>query len=194
MNKMQVLPSNVEMEKFVLGGCFVHEPTMSAARNVLERDDFSIEKHRRIWHRACEAYDGGRVVNYATVANDLRRHGELESCGGISYLVDLDTNMPTLFDLNSSIQILNNFKAWRRVIEGTENAQQRCFAQEPVEDILESMSAIISGVLSCLRILSCAKRRASCSTMRTLVFFRTISLNSVSRSSGLSLSINSARA
>jgi hypothetical protein len=38
------LPGNQDLERLVLGACFVDEATMSAARNMLECDDFSIEK------------------------------------------------------------------------------------------------------------------------------------------------------
>jgi replicative DNA helicase len=46
---------------------------------------------------------------------------------------------------NDFIQILKNFTTWRRLIAGTENVQRRCFAQEPVPEILESLSSLISG-------------------------------------------------
>jgi replicative DNA helicase len=94
-------------------------------------------------------YDTGGVVNHATVAHELTRHNELNSCGGYDYLVDLDTNMPVLFDLDTPIRNLKELAALRRVIFVTQNIQRRCFAREPVQEILDSASELLFGAGAC---------------------------------------------
>ena len=44
----------------------------------VEPDDFSLEKHRRIFSRMKDLYDRGEKIDRVTVANELMKLGQLE--------------------------------------------------------------------------------------------------------------------
>jgi len=81
------LPSNLEAERYVLGSILLNDSLYIQAAGDLQSDDFSIEKHRRIFIRMGELHGRGERVDRVTVANELIRYKELESCDGLSYLV-----------------------------------------------------------------------------------------------------------
>ncbi len=60
---------------------------------VLSSADFALPAHKRIFQRMADLYDRREAINRVTVANELMMHGELESCGGLSYLVKLDDHL-----------------------------------------------------------------------------------------------------
>ena len=137
---IESLPSNVDAERFVLGSMLLDETIMHTARPLLSPDEFSLEKHRRIWKRSCELYDGGGHVDRITVANALMNSGELEACDGLSYLVSLDDGLPQIPNVDSYVQIVKDKAMLRRIIFATDHLQKRCFAQE------ETPQALLNGL------------------------------------------------
>src|SRR5579864_1738017 len=95
------LPANLDAERFVLGSIMMDDSVFIQAAGVIEPDDFSLEKHRRIFVRMKDLHERGEKVDRVTLANELLRHGELESCDGISYLVSLDDGLPQIYNLDS---------------------------------------------------------------------------------------------
>jgi replicative DNA helicase len=100
------LPSNLEAERYVLGSILLNDSLYIQAAGDLQSDDFSIEKHRRIFTRMGELHERGERVDRVTVANELMRYKELESCGGLSYLVSLADGLPHILNLDAYIQIV----------------------------------------------------------------------------------------
>src|SRR5215467_5492807 len=90
------LPTNLDAERFVLGSILLDDALYIQAAGTLEPDDFSLEKHRRIFKRMGELQERGERIDRITVANELMKFGELESCDGLSYLVSLDDGLPQI--------------------------------------------------------------------------------------------------
>ena len=80
------LPTNVDAERFVLGSILLNDSLYIQAAGTLEPEDFSLEKHRRIFSRMGELYERGEKIDRVTIANELMKFSELEACDGLSYL------------------------------------------------------------------------------------------------------------
>ena len=78
------LPTNVDAERFVLGSILLDDSFYVQAAGTLEADDFSLEKHRRIFKRMGELQDRGEKIDRVTVANELMKFNELEACDGFA--------------------------------------------------------------------------------------------------------------
>jgi replicative DNA helicase len=102
------LPTNVDAERFVLGSIMLDDTFYVQAAGTLEGDDFSLEKHRRIFKRMGELYERGEKIDRVTIANELMKFGELEACDGVSYLVTLDDGLPRIPNLDSYIRIVKD--------------------------------------------------------------------------------------
>src|ERR1039458_2507097 len=94
------LPTNVDAERFVLGSILLDDSLYVQAAGTLEADDFSLEKHRRIFKRMGELQDRGEKIDRVTVANELMKFNELEACDGLSYLVSRDDGLPRISNLD----------------------------------------------------------------------------------------------
>src|ERR1039457_4035775 len=90
------LPTNVDAERFVLGSILLDDSLYVQAAGTIEPDDFSLEKHRRIFKRMGGLQDRGGKIARVTVANELMRFRELEACDGLTYLVSLDDGLPRI--------------------------------------------------------------------------------------------------
>jgi replicative DNA helicase len=105
----------------------------------VEPDDFSLEKHRRIFARMKDLYDRGEKIDRITLTNELMKHSQLESVDGMSYLLSLDEGLPEIVNLESYIRIVKDKSTLRRLIFSAQSVIDRCFnAGEEPDEILAS--------------------------------------------------------
>ena len=131
------LPTNLDAERFVLGSIMLDDSLYIQAAGTLEPDDFSLEKHRRIFKRMGELHERGETIDRVTVANELMRYNELEACDGLSYLVSLDDGLPQILNLDSYIRIVKDKAILRRIIFASQQLMNRCLVgEEDPQEIL----------------------------------------------------------
>jgi replicative DNA helicase len=128
------LPTNVDAERFVLGSIMLDDSFYVQAAGTLEGEDFSLEKHRRIFKRMSELYDRGEKIDRVTIANELMKFGELEACDGLSYLVSLDDGLPRIPNLDGYIRIVKDKSLLRRIIFASQHMMNRCLMGEEEPD------------------------------------------------------------
>ncbi len=105
----------------------------------LEPDDFSLEKHRRIFARMKDLYDRGEKIDRVTVADELIKQGQLESIDGLGYLVSLDDGLPEIANLDSYIRIVKDKATLRKLIFSAQAVIDRCLiGEEEPDEILAS--------------------------------------------------------
>src|SRR5688572_20714711 len=93
------LPSNIDAERLVLGAILLDDNAYIQVAGALDIEDFSLEKHRRIFMRMHDLATRGERIDRVTLANELMKAGQLESVDGLSYLVSLDDGLPQIFSL-----------------------------------------------------------------------------------------------
>jgi len=128
------LPANPDAERFVLGAILMDDALYIQVAGSLEAEDFSLEKHRRIFLRMGELYQRGERIDRVTVANELMKQNQLESVDGISYLVSLDEGLPTLANLESYVGIVKDKAILRRIIFTSQKLIDRCIVGEEEPD------------------------------------------------------------
>ena len=131
------LPSNIDAEKFVLGAILLDDSNFVQVAGLLEVEDFSLEKHRRIFLRMRDLAERGERIDRVTVANELMKQNQLESVDGLSYLVSLDDGLPQIFALDSYVKIVKDKSTLRRIVFASQKLIDRCIiGQEEPEEIL----------------------------------------------------------
>ncbi len=124
------LPTNLDAERYVLGSVLLDDSLFVQMAATIEADDFSLEKHRRIFLRMGELYNRGEKIDRVTLAEELMRHNQLESCDGLTYLVSLDDGLPQIQNLDSYVRIVKDKSLLRRVIFASHSLINRCMAGE----------------------------------------------------------------
>jgi replicative DNA helicase len=131
------LPVNVDAERFVLGSILLDDNLYIQAAGALEVYDFSLEKHRRIFRRMGDLNERGERIDRITVANELMKFGELESCDGLGYLVSLDDGLPQIPNLDSYVRLVKDRAVLRRIIFASQHMINRAMVgEESPEEIL----------------------------------------------------------
>src|SRR5450631_3122103 len=131
------LPANLDAERFVLGSILLDDSYFIQTAGTLDADDFSVEKHRRIFGRMAEIHARGEKIDRVTLANELMTRGQLEACDGLTYLVSLDDGLPQTFNIESYIRIVKDKAILRKIIFAAQNLMNRCInADEEPSQIL----------------------------------------------------------
>src|ERR1700733_12522331 len=128
------LPANLDAERFVLGAVLMDDALYIQVAGTVEADDFSLEKHRRIFLRMGELYQRGDRIDRVTVANELMKQNQLESVDGITYLVSLDDGLPTLSNLDSYVDIVKQKAVLRNIIFTSQKLIEKCLLGEEEAD------------------------------------------------------------
>ena len=133
------LPANLDAERFVLGSILLDDSYFIQTAGALQADDFSVEKHRRIFARMAEIHERGEKVDRVTLANELMNHNQLEACDGLTYLVSLDDGLPQTFNIEIYIRIVKDKAILRKIIFASQALMNRCIHAE------EEPSQILAG-------------------------------------------------
>ena len=128
------LPANLDAERFVLGSILLNQDVYFQVAGAVEPEDFSLEKHRRIFARMKDLYDRGEKLDRVTIANELMKQGQLESVDGFSYLVSLDEGLPALANIDSYIRIVKDKATLRKLIFSAQKIIDRCLIGEDEPD------------------------------------------------------------
>jgi len=124
------LPDNLDAERFVLGAIMSSETAFLQVAGTLAAEDFSLEKHKRIFLRMSELHERGEMIDRVTLANELMKQGQLQSVDGLSYLVSLDDGLPQLHNLESYAAIVKEKALLRRIITVSQDTINRCISSE----------------------------------------------------------------
>ena len=134
------LPDNLDAERFVLGAIMSSDTAYLQVAGTLLADDFSLEKHKRIFLRMSELHERGEKIDRVTLANELMKQGQLQSVDGLSYLVSLDDGLPQLYNLDSYVSIVKEKSLLRRIITVSQDTINRCLACD--EDPKQILGAV----------------------------------------------------
>jgi replicative DNA helicase len=109
------LPDDLEAERFVLGTALSDPEAWPQITGLLGSEDFSLEKHKRIFLRMGELFERGEPINCADLAYELRKLNQLDSVDGLSYLVEI-ADVPRLLNLERFCERVRETSVRRQVI------------------------------------------------------------------------------
>jgi replicative DNA helicase len=141
----QALPDNLDAERFVLGAIMSSETAFLQVAGTLMPEDFSLEKHKRIFLRMGDLHERGEAIDRVTLANELMKHGQLQSVDGLSYLVSLDDGLPQLHNVENYVSIVKEKSLLRRIITVSQDTINRCLTSQ--EDAKQILGAVEDAVM-----------------------------------------------
>ena len=143
----RIPPHNLEAEASVLGSALVDNDAIDRVEGLITPDVFYKEAHRKIW-RAMEALRGrGEPVDLVTLAEELKKNGELDEVGGITYLVGLSEATPTAAYAEHYARIVAEKAVLRRLIAAAGEAMRLAYDEAgSVEEVIDQAGRLILDV------------------------------------------------
>ncbi len=130
-------PHNIEAEQAVLGSIFLEKEAIITVSEILTPEDFYRTAHRKIYEVMIDIGESGEPVDLITVTSTLKNRKWIDEVGGIPYLSDLASSVPTAANVDYYAQIVAEKAVLRRLIRtATEIATSGFQGIDPVENIL----------------------------------------------------------
>lgn len=143
----QGLPANLDAERMILGSLLAGYAHPADVAATITADDFSLEKHRRIYAAAMACDAAGTRPDQILVAQELMRTNKLESVDGLSYLVSLDEGLPRISNLDGYLNLVRDKSLLRRTIFAAQKLiDEAMVASDPTPEILARCSTVISDL------------------------------------------------
>jgi replicative DNA helicase len=135
----RTLPHNAEAERTVLGAVLVDNSAFNSAAEVLNRDDFYRDGHRRIFDAMAALAERSIPIDTVTLKDELVRTSSLEAVGGAAYLASLVEGLPRITNVDEWGRIIREKAVLRRLIHASTRIAQECYeAERDPSEILDS--------------------------------------------------------
>lgn len=143
----RVPPQNLDAERSTLGAMFLEKEAIYRAIEILRPDDFYKENHRLIYQTVLDLTNRGEPVDLVTVTEELRHKNALEKVGGITYLTDLASAVPTAAHVEYYSRIVEEKSLLRQLIHAaTQIVASGYEAQDEVESIIDRAENTIFSI------------------------------------------------
>ncbi|WP_199616939.1 replicative DNA helicase [Paenibacillus alkalitolerans] len=133
----RIPPQNLEAEQAVLGAVLLDSVTLITVMELLRPEDFYREAHRRIYESMVDLNGENEPVDLITLATKLQSKQQLEEVGGIKYLTELASAVPTAANVHYYAKIVEEKAILRKLIRtATEIVTNGYAGAEDVQDLL----------------------------------------------------------
>ncbi|MBS4030406.1 MAG: replicative DNA helicase [Clostridiales bacterium] len=143
----RIPPQNIEAEQSVLGSMLINKDAIIAAAEYLRAADFYRDGHQKIFSAMTALSERAEPVDLVTLVEELGRHNQLESIGGMSYLTTLANIVPTAANVAYYARIVRDKAVLRSMINAATRIVTRSFeAADNVDEILDEAEKAIFEV------------------------------------------------
>lgn len=118
----------------ILGSILLDGSKYATVVGAVTQDVFSLQKHQLIWQRMSDLAERSEVIDRVTVTNELIRHSELDSAGGLGYLISLDDGLPQIASIDAYVRIVVEKWRLRKAIFAAQRTINQAFSGEYTAD------------------------------------------------------------
>jgi replicative DNA helicase len=140
-------PQNIEAEQAVLGAIFLNTDALADAMEYVEADDFYRRAHQILFQAMLDLNNDGEAIDVLTVQNYLTTNNQLDDVGGVAYIAELATSVPTAANAGYYAKIVEEKSMLRRLISTATNIiTQANNGDDDVPSLLDSAERQIMDV------------------------------------------------
>jgi len=148
----KLMPASLDCERAVLGAILLDNSSFDQAAAKLTTDCFSLDSHRRIYLRMQELSEAGQPIDFSTLTEQLGKHAEIESVGGVVYVTSLTDGLPRVKNITSYCDILLDKFISRQIIHASNSAIEAAYEQSDtgkrsLEYLLETLLGLQSNAV-----------------------------------------------
>ena len=135
---MRSLPQSIEAEQSVIGSMIIDKSAIAQVAEKLTEDDFYRDGHKIIYKAIFEMFKNDMAVDLVTLLEYLKSTDQLEKAGGVTYITEVSSSVPTTANLSSYIKIVEEKSILRRLIKASTTIIEDSYnKQGEVEGVLD---------------------------------------------------------
>ena len=135
---LKIPPYSEEAEQAVLGSILMDKDSIIKVFDLITTDDFYFDKHKHIWDAMADHYTKHVPIDLLTISNSLETKKQLEFIGGISYLAELSSLVPSASHILSYATLVKDKSTRRKMIVAGDAIQGFGYTEDnPIVEDLE---------------------------------------------------------
>ena len=148
------IPYDQAAEQSVLGSMMLSNNAVEKACEKLFPESFYIEKHQIIFKALVDLYNRKTPIDMTTITSELTTSNKINEIGGVEYIADLLSMVPSAANIDYYIQIVEDNYLLRSVIDTSTDISTLAYEHNgEVSDILDQVENKIVNIIG--------KRRSS---------------------------------
>lgn len=137
-------PQSLEAEQAVLGAIILEGESIIKAIEIISPEDFYSERHRKIYQAMLELFDKNEPIDLITLSEHLKDKGEIDEIGGVSYLSNLATVVPTSANIRYHAKLIREKALLRSLIRACTEIVTKVYEEpEDAEEMIDYAERLI---------------------------------------------------
>ncbi|HHT9127650.1 MAG TPA: replicative DNA helicase [Candidatus Wujingus californicus] len=132
----RTLPQSIEAEMCVLGAMILDNEVVSLVVPILNKQSFYKTAHQELFQIIIDLYDKGIPIDLVILREELKKRSLLEKIGGEEYLLELESAVPTIGNVEFYANVVREKAVKRHLIEVASNIQKQAFDESVETDHL----------------------------------------------------------
>ncbi len=141
-----VPPHDLDAEKSVLGALLIDKDAIVRITDNLRSDHFYKDANANIYKAIIDLYERREPADLVTVPAELRKSGELEKSGGVSYLTELVNSVPTAANIETYARIIKDAALKRALITAAAKINELVFTEGELSEVLDRSEQLLYSV------------------------------------------------
>ncbi|MDF2839500.1 MAG: replicative helicase [Clostridia bacterium] len=134
----RIPPNSLEAEQSVLGAMLLDKEAVTTATEFVSGDDFYREAHKELFEAIVELFDKGQPVDLITLPEKLKVRNTLEAVGGITYITNLMSIVPSTHNVGYYAKIIEEKALLRKLIKASNEIMGKSYeASEEVSNVID---------------------------------------------------------
>jgi replicative DNA helicase len=142
------LPANIDAEKSVLGSILLNDESLGTASEILKSSDFYTPAHQFIFQAMVDLATNFKRVDLVTLQDELEKREQLETIGGVIYLLSLQEEIGAVGLIAQHANIIKEKSILRELISSAADIISNCYKQDDQEisAVLDEAEKIIFNI------------------------------------------------
>ena len=125
----KALPSNIDAEKAVLGALLLNDEYISLVSEIITAEDFYSTPHKLIFQAIVDIAAQSKRIDILTLQDALNKQSQLETIGGVVYLLSLQEDIPAVGLIEQHATIIKEKAVLRNLIGSATSIITNCYGQ-----------------------------------------------------------------
>lgn len=111
------MPHNIPAEQSVIGSMFLSQYAQQRCVESLDVNQFYLDSHQKIFHAITTLLESGKPIDITTVTAELDKRKQLNQIGGVEYLAEITSMVPSAANVDEYIRIVAEKATLRNLID-----------------------------------------------------------------------------
>ncbi|MFA7107709.1 MAG: replicative DNA helicase [Sphaerochaetaceae bacterium] len=146
-----VPPHDSDLERAVLGAMLLNNKAFDSVVEIIDKDDFYDTPHACLFQAIIDFKNENsmKAVDLITITEFLKKKDLIDKCGGITYIAELTSSVPTITNSKYYAESIKAFSLRRKVIElSSEMIVEASNEVNDIKDVLDESEQKLSKINS----------------------------------------------